>query len=142
MIAGPDPLAADVPSPPEGAGTRHEAAIVAVKTLHTGIFLAVLAAIGWIVLTGLIGRRDRTVVAAAGVVAAEAAVFIANGGVCPLTPFAERLGSDSGAVTDIFLPRALARSIPIWSTALVVGGLLLHARSARTRGRIRAASLR
>ena len=69
---------------------------------------------------------------AAGIVAAEAGVFVVNGGVCPLTPLAERHGARAGAggVSDIFLPDVVARTIPVWSSALVVIGLVLHLRHA------------
>jgi hypothetical protein len=110
--------------------TRHPAAVVAVKTVHTAVFLGELAAIGWLVVSGLLGRRDRGVGVAAVAVAAEAAVFLANDGVCPLTPLTERLGATSGQVSDIFLPDAVARTIPIWSTALLGLAGVLHARAA------------
>lgn len=110
-------------------------ALLAVKAVHSGVFLVELASLAWLVVTGVSGRRDRTVGVAAALVAAEAAVFVANDGVCPLTPMAERLGSSSGGVSDIFLPGVVARTIPIWSTGLVALGLLLHARGAwRSRG--------
>jgi hypothetical protein len=41
-----------------------------------------------------------------------------------------RLGATRGAVSDIFLPDAIARAIPIWSSALVGLAALFHARSA------------
>lgn len=104
--------------------------VVAIKAIHTGIFALMLSAIGWLVLTGLTGRRDRTVVAAGGLVAVEVAVFFANDHVCPMTPLAERYGAASGSVSDIFLPDAMARTTPIWSTALLVLAGLLHIRSA------------
>ena len=88
-----------------------------------------MAAIGWLVVSGLIGRRDRSVGLAAVAVAAEAAVFVANDGVCPLTPLTERLGAERGSVSDIFLPDAVARTIPLWSSALVVLAAVAHARS-------------
>jgi hypothetical protein len=111
-------------------GRRHPVAIAAVKTVHTAVFLVELASIGWLAVSGLLGRRDRTVGMAAGAVAIEAAVFLANDGVCPLTPVAERLGARRGGVSDIFLPDAVARTIPIWSSALLAVAALLHARSA------------
>ena len=114
---------------------RHPVAVAAVKTVHTAIFLFELASIAWLAVSGLVGRRDRTVTVATGAVGLEIAVFLANDGVCPLTPLAERLGSARGSVSDIFLPDAVARTIPIWSTALLVVAGLLHARSAlRDRG--------
>lgn len=108
----------------------HPLAVVVVKTVHTAVFLVELSSILWLVVTGLVGRRDRTVAVAAGAVAIEAAVFIANDRVCPLTPLTERLGATRGSVSDIFLPEGVARTIPLWSTALVVFAALCHARSA------------
>ena len=102
----------------------------AIKTVHSAVFLVMLAAIGWLVATGLAGRRDRTVAAAATLVAAESAVFVANRGVCPLTPLAERHGASRGGVSDIFLPDAVARTIPIWASSLVVAAVVLHLRGA------------
>ena len=108
--------------------------LAAIRAIHTGIFLIMLSAIGWLVLTGLVGRRDRSVAIAACAVAAESAVFLANDHICPLTPLAERMGAENGSVSDIFLPDAVARTIPIWSTAMIVVAGLLHLRSA-IRGR-------
>jgi len=110
----------------------HPSAILAIKTVHSAIFLVELVAILWLVVTGLRGRRDRTVAVAAGAVALEAAVFLANGRVCPLTPLAEGLGAASGSVSDILLPDGVARTIPLWSTALVALAIVLHVRSARS----------
>lgn len=102
-----------------------------VKAVHTAIFAVELVSIGWLVVTGITGRRDRTTALAAGAVAVEAAVFVANRGVCPLTPLAERMGARSGSVSDIFLPDAMARTIPVWSSALLVVAALLHVRAFR-----------
>jgi hypothetical protein len=110
--------------------TPHPVAVVAVKSVHSAIFLAELAAILWLVISGAAGRRDRTVGLAAAAVAAEAAVFLGNDQTCPLTPLTQQLGASRGSVSDIFLPDAVARTIPIWSTALVALAALLHARSA------------
>lgn len=65
-------------------------------------------------------------------VAGEAGVFVANAGVCPLTPLAERHGASKGGVSDIFLPDRLARTIPIWSSTLIAVAVLLHLRAALT----------
>jgi hypothetical protein len=120
------PTAATPRTPPGGSVV----AVAAIKSIHTAIFLVNLSAIGWLVATGLTGRRDRTVAVAATAVAIESAVFIANDGVCPLTQMTERYGAASGTVSDIFLPDAVARTIPIWATSLVILGVLLHLRSA------------
>jgi hypothetical protein len=113
--------------------SRHPAAVIVVKALHSAIFAGELTAILWLAVSGAIGRRDRTVGIAAVAVGVEAAVFVANGGVCPITPLTERLGAADGSVSDIFLPDAIARTTPIWSTALLVGAALLHLRALRNR---------
>jgi hypothetical protein len=110
---------------------HHPVAMVVLKAVNTVIFAGELSAILWLVVSGLVGRRDRTVGIAAAAVAVEAAVFLANDGVCPITPLTEHLGATSGSVSDIFLPDVLARTIPTWSTALVVIAGLLHARALR-----------
>ena len=111
--------------------TRHPLAILALKSVHTVIFAGELSAILWLVASGLLGRRDRSVGIAAVAVAAEAAVFLAYDGVCPITPLTERMGATDGSVSDIFLPDALARTTPIWSTGLLVVAGLLHLRALR-----------
>jgi hypothetical protein len=108
---------------------RHPVAVAGLKTVHTIIFAGELSAILWLVASGLRGRRDRTVGIAAAAVAGEAAVFLANGGVCPITPLTERMGAADGSVSDIFLPDVMARTTPAWSSALLGIALLLHLRS-------------
>lgn len=103
--------------------------LVAIKATHSAIFIAMLGSILWLVATGIAGRRGRSVGVAAVLVAAESAVFVANRGVCPLTPLAECFGADDGRVSDIFLPDALARTIPLWSIPLVIVAAALHLRS-------------
>jgi hypothetical protein len=104
---------------------RHPVAVVALKTVHTVIFAGELSAILWLFVSGLVGRRDRTV----GIAAAEAAVFLANDGVCPITPLTERMGAAHGSVSDIFLPDVVARTTPYWSTALLVIAGTMHLRA-------------
>lgn len=103
--------------------------LVAIRGVHSAIFLVELGSILWLLLTGLAGRRDRTVGVASGLVAIESSVFVLNDGVCPLTPLAERHGAARGSVSDIFLPDAVARTIPIWSTALLAVAFGLHLRT-------------
>ena len=104
--------------------------LVLIKAVHSAIFAVMLAAIGWLLATGLMGRRDRSVTAAGALVAGESLVFVANRGTCPLTPLAERHGASRGGVSDIFLPDVVARTIPVWATSLVVIAAVLHLRAA------------
>jgi hypothetical protein len=110
-------------------------ALACVRLVHSAIFAVILGCIGWLLATGLVGRRDRTVLAAASIVTAEATVWLANDRVCPLTPLAERLGARRGTVSDIFLPAAMARTLPAWSSALLVLAAALHLRAAGHAGR-------
>jgi hypothetical protein len=115
---------------PSSGHRPNRTALVIVKSIHSLIFALELASIGWLAVTGLTGRRDRSVVVATAAVAAEAVVFLANDRVCPLTPLAEDLGATDGAVSDIFLPDVVARTIPIWSTAMISLAAVLHLRHA------------
>ena len=119
-----------MPSIDARANEPHPLAVAGVKTVHTAVFLVELASILWLVVSGLQGRRDRSVAVAGALVAIEAAVFVVNDGVCPLTPITERLGATRGSVSDIFLPQPVARTIPVWSSALILLAVLLHARAA------------
>jgi hypothetical protein len=105
--------------------------VTLIRAVHSAVFWIELGAIGWLVATGVTGRRDRTVAVAAGLVAIEGAIWIGNDRVCPLTPLAERYGATSGSVSDIWLPDIAARTIPYWSIPLVVVGTLLHLRGSR-----------
>lgn len=118
------------PRPAAGPGPSDRRLLTAIRAVHSAIFLVQLGSILWLVATGLANRRDRSVGIAAGLVAVEAAVFLANDGVCPLTPLAERHGAVRGSVSDIFLPDAVARTIPAWSSALLAVAFVLHLRGA------------
>ena len=104
--------------------------LVAIRTVHSIIFLTELGSILWLVVSGMVGRRDRSVGVAAVLVAVESAVFVANAGTCPLTPLAERYGASRGSVSDIWLPDPVARTIPYWTIPLVMLGAALHVRGA------------
>lgn len=58
---------------------------------------------------------------------AEGVVLALNGGRCPLTTYAEKLGSTHGQITDIFLPKWFADQVFKVYTVLFILGLLLLA---------------
>ena len=110
--------------------------LTAITAIHSAVFWVELASIVWLVVSGALGRRDRSVAVAASLVAIEGVVWVANDRICPLTPLAERYGAISGSVSDIWLPDVVARTIPQWSIPLVAVGAALHLRgwwSARSR---------
>src|SRR3954469_17742025 len=88
---------------------RMNARLLVVRAVHSAVFLVELWAILWLLVTGIARRSGPSVRVAGLLVAGEAAVFVGNRGVCPLTPIAERYGARDGRVSDIFLPDALAR---------------------------------
>ena len=106
----------------------HDRRLTLITAIHSAVFWVELASIVWLVVSGALGRRDRSVGVAAGLIAIEGVVWIANDRVCPLTPLAERYGAVSGSVSDIWLPDAVARTIPQWSIPLVAAGAVLHVR--------------
>lgn len=111
------------------AGRRR--ALTALKTVHTMIWALVEAAMAYLIVSGLRGSTDRKTVVAAGLVAAESAVFLANGARCPLTSMAESLGAESGSVTDLYLPQWLAHYLPVIHVPLIGLAVYLHVRNLR-----------
>lgn len=99
--------------------------LAAIKVVHTAIWFSVEAAVGYLLYAG-VTKRSHGVRTAGVLVAAEVAIFLGNGASCPLTGVAESLGTDSGSVTDIYLPAPVARSLPVIHIPIVVLILFLH----------------
>jgi uncharacterized protein YndB with AHSA1/START domain len=121
------------PPGPDPAAHRSEAALRAVKTIHTLAWFSIEACMAYVLYAGFARRSDRRAGIAAGVVAAETLIFAGNGFRCPLTQVAQRLGAERGSVTDIYLPRWLARNLPAIHVPLIGLAGFLHARNLRTR---------
>ena len=101
-------------------------AVVAIKALHSLIFLVNSAAIMHIFTAGIRNRPTSWTRAALAVALTEVVVFVANHRRCPLTDLVESLGAENGRVSDIFLPRWLADRIPqLCGPPLLVGVLAL-----------------
>ncbi len=115
---------------PACAQPRH-AAIAVVKTIHTLAWLSVEACVAYALYAGFAGRTGKRAAAAGAVVVGEALLFAGNGFRCPLTVLAARLGAQSSSVTDIFLPKRLARNLPAIHAPLLVLAVYLHARNLR-----------
>jgi hypothetical protein len=113
---------------------RHRSmALSLIRAAHTLIFASVAAAIALVVWDGLRARPSGRTLAAGVVVLGESAVYASNNQVCPLTPLAEELGAESGAVADLYLPVWFARRIPVVATGAAVLGLILNAIALRRR---------
>ncbi len=113
----------------------HPAAALMLKAIHTAAFVSIASLVALVAWDGV--RRDprRRTAFAAAVGVAEAFVYASNNQVCPLTPLAEELGSESGTVTDIFLPGWVSRRVPIVSGTVLVVGIVLNTRSWLETGR-------
>jgi hypothetical protein len=104
---------------------RH-VAIVAIKLVHSAIFLLNSAAIMHIFAAGLRNRPSQWTRPALAVALAEVAVFVVNRRRCPLTDLVEHLGAENGRVSDIFLPKWFADRIPqLCGPPLLIGVLAL-----------------
>jgi hypothetical protein len=110
---------------------RHDAAHALIKAIHTLAWFSIEACVAHVLYAGFARRSDRRAGIAAGVVAAESLIFAANGFRCPLTQIGERLGAERGSVTDIYLPRWFARSLPAIHVPLIGLAVYLHARNLR-----------
>ena len=105
----------------------------AVKVLHTFLWFTIEACMFYVLYAGIRKQSDRRAGIAAAVVAAETLVFAANGFHCPLTAVARDLGDDTGSVTDIYLPRWLARNLPGIHVPLIIAAVVLHWRNVSAR---------
>ena len=105
----------------------------AVKVLHTFLWFTIEACMLYVLYAGVRKQSDRRAGMAAAVVAAETLVFAANGFHCPLTAVARNLGDDTGSVTDIYLPRWLARNLPGIHVPLIIAAAVLHWRNLAAR---------
>jgi hypothetical protein len=107
--------------------------LMAVKAVHMLAWFSIESCVLYVLYAGLRGRSDRRAAVAAAVVAGEVLIFTANGLRCPLTDFAERLGAERGSVTDIYLPRWLARNLPVIHVPLVILAVFLHRKNIAAR---------
>ena len=124
----------EVPGPtatPTSCCDARGAAIFAIKAFHSLAFAVIQTCIVFLLYKGVRRQSDRAAAVAAAVAVGESAIYAGNGFRCPLTGLAERLGSDHGAVTDIFLPKWLAANVARIYTPLLVVALALHARNLR-----------
>jgi len=119
------------------AGTRghdpgdQELALAMIKALHTAAWFSIETCMLYVIYSGLKGKSDRRAAVAAGVVTAETLVFAGNGFRCPLTDIAEELGAEKASVTDIYLPRWLARNLPAIHVPLILLAAFLHGSNIR-----------
>lgn len=98
--------------------------ITFIKSIHTIVFVplsALLLIFAYQVVTGNITILTWIAIA---VFLAETVVLIANNWRCPLTGYAERLGSAHGQITDFFFPKWFADRVFIVYGAVFVLSLM------------------
>jgi len=105
--------------------------LAAIRAVHTVAWASIEACVGYLLWSGATGRSDRRAAVAAAVVTGECLVFAADGFRCPLTQLAEDAGAPRGSVTDIYLPRWFARSLPAIHLPVLVLIVWLHRRALR-----------
>jgi hypothetical protein len=104
--------------------------IVVIKTVHTVAFVLLSALLLVFLYDVAVDRTTALTWTAIALFCAEGVILVVNGGRCPLTTYAERLGSPHGQITDLFLPKWFADRVFKFYTvafvaALVVFGLRL-----------------
>jgi hypothetical protein len=102
--------------------------LVAIKLVHTAVWLLFVGCIAAIPVAGALGRFHAAVVLS-GLVFIECGVLALNGGRCPLTNLAGCYTSDRVENFDIYLPLLLARhNKATFGTLFAAGELFVFAR--------------
>lgn len=99
--------------------------LLLIKLVHTVVWAFFVAAIGYVVCSGIVDRITTYTWVASGLVLAEGAVLLLFNRRCPLTILARRYSHSYRANFDIFLPEWLARHNQVVFTSIYVVGLLL-----------------
>lgn len=95
--------------------------LVAIKLLHTGIWVFFNVVIFYMLYAVTLGTIDQWLWLGYGLIAAEAATLLLFKFYCPLTVWARRYSDSPAANFDIFLPEWLAKyNKQIYSAIMVV----------------------
>lgn len=97
-----------------------------IKSVHTAIFVILTAALAVLLYEVILDRITVFSWTALALLVAEGIILLVFGWKCPLTVYAEAIGSVHGQVTDIFLPKWLADHVfQIYGSLFGVALLLL-----------------
>jgi hypothetical protein len=116
---------------------HRSAAIVAVKTGHTIVCLAMSAAVLYVVVSGVSGTPGPLLLPAIALVLMEGICYVAGRMRCPLTTLARSLGDATGNdyLSDLIVPPRLIRHVvPTCGTLFAVGVLLVGLTALRSAG--------
>ena len=82
-----------------------------IKLVHTFIFVFMAACLAFILYSGITRTFNWVLLLALIAILVEGIALLFNKGRCPLTSLAERCGAEKGTITDLFLPKVIARNI-------------------------------
>jgi hypothetical protein len=99
--------------------------IAVIKTVHTVVFVLLSVLLAALVYEVLANRITAVTWIAVTLFMAEGIILMTNGWRCPLTTYAEKLGSTHGQITDTFLPKWFADRIFKIYTVLYAGSLVV-----------------
>jgi hypothetical protein len=103
--------------------------IVFIKSIHTVIFVFMSGALAVLFYEIIVDKITLLTWIAVALFLVEGVVLLTNNCKCPLTNYAEGLGSTHGQVTDIFLPKWFADHVfQIYGGLLAMASLLLAMR--------------
>ncbi len=98
--------------------------ITVIKSVHTVIFFLLSGLLGTFLYEVIVNRISLFTWIAVTLFLAEGVILLVNHGRCPLTTYAEQLGSPHGQITDTFLPKWFADRVFIVYTVLFIGSVL------------------
>ncbi|MEE8419104.1 MAG: hypothetical protein V3S02_03220 [Dehalococcoidales bacterium] len=100
-----------------------------IKLVHSLIFFLMMASLLYILYSVITATFNLLLLFALAALFIEGITLILNNWRCPMAGLAERYGSESGTVTDIFLPSIIARnSFRIFSVVFALELILLAIR--------------
>jgi hypothetical protein len=101
--------------------------LIAVKLIHTLVWLFMVSVIFYILYCGLVNDITVYTWIASGLIVVEGLVLLIFGGRCPLTIIARNYSASNRDNFDIFLPNWLARYNKLLFTTLYVIGMIIVA---------------
>ena len=98
------------------------------KLVHTLIFFYASGSIMYVVYCGIVGKRNRYLIASLVIVFAIGVIYAINGFECPLASIVHQLAGRRD-IPDIFFPDWFANKIMLVSTIIYLIGVVLVARN-------------
>ena len=106
--------------------------ITFIKVVHTVAFVLLSALLAMFLYEVVVDKPTYLTWLAVALFLAEGVLLVANHGRCPLTLYAEALGSAHGQITDTFLPKWFAdRVFPIYGVSFALALAVVAVRAIR-----------